>query len=147
MSSLASTASHPSHSGRPQIQRIVLRLASLASLLALPAVVLPRLAAEKVSWVMGFGQPPMTPLMLYMMAGGAAVYLGQAALLWTISNDVVRYQPLVRLVAWIYLICVPAFFWIDTQAGLPKWWTAMDCLGSLAAGGVLIWACRSRAES
>lgn len=142
-----STAIPASAAGRSRVQKIVLRMASLAALLALPAVILPRLAAEKVSWIMGFGQPSMTPLMLYMMAGGAAVYLGQGVLLWTISHDVARYQPLVRLVGWIYLVCVPVFWWIGTQAGLPKWWTGMDCLGSLAAGGVLTWACRSCDES
>ena len=132
---------------RPSLQRLILRISALAALLAAPAVLLPRLAAEKVSWIMGFGQPPMTPLMLYMMAGGGAVYVGQAVLLWTMSGDVVRYQPLIRLVAKIYLACVPVFFWIDTQAGLPRWWMGIDCMGCLLAGGTLLWACQSRAES
>ncbi|GEP44515.1 hypothetical protein [Brevifollis gellanilyticus] len=133
--------------GHVRLQRLILRISALAALLALPAVILPRLAAEKVSWIMGFGQPPMTPLMLYMMAGGGAVYVGQAVLLWTMSTDVVRYQPLVRLVGRIYLVCAPVFLWIDTQAGLPKWWMGMDCLGCLFFGAALLWACRRRAET
>ena len=85
----------------------------------------------------------MTPLMLYMMAGGAAVFVGQAVLLWAMSGDVIRYAPLIRLVAWIYLICGPLFLWIDFQAGLPKWWMAMDTAGSMACGAALLWACYS----
>jgi hypothetical protein len=126
-----------------RLQRALLRFYSVAALVALPAVLLPRLALEKVSWAMGFGQPPMTPVALYMMAGGAAVYLAQAVLMWVISADVVRYQPLVRLIAWILVTCGPLFFWIDSQAGLPWWWVTMDSAGSLTAGLVLSWACYS----
>lgn len=145
MNSASSSETAP---GRPGLQRLILRISAIAALLAVPAVLMPRLAAEKVSWIMGFGQPPMTPLMLYMMAGGAAVYVGQAVLLWVMSGDIIRYQPLVRLVAKIYLVCAPAFFWIDTQAGLPRWWMVMDSAGCLLAGGFLLWACQPRrAES
>lgn len=129
--------------GNPRLQRLVLRVIALSSLLALPGVVAPRLMAEKVSWIMGLGQPPMIPLMLYMMAGGAAVFVGQAVLLWALSTDVVRYQPLVRLMAWCYVAIGPLFLWIDSQAGLPSWWMLMDSVGSLVAGTVLVWACYS----
>jgi hypothetical protein len=132
--------------GRPRLQRTVLRIIAAASLLALPGVFAPRLMAEKLSWIMGFGQPPMIPLMLYMMAGGAAVFVGQAMLLWALSTDVVRYQPLVRLMAWCYVVIGSLFLWIDKQAGLPSWWIMMDGVGSFAAGAVLLWACYARSR-
>lgn len=132
---------------RQRLQRLVLRISAAASLIALPAIFVPRLAAEKLSWIMGFGQPPMIPLMLYMMAGGAAVFVGQAVLLWALSTDVVRYQPLVRLMAWCYAVIGPLFLWIDKQAGLPWWWILMDGVGSFAAGAVLLWACYARSRS
>lgn len=135
------TSPHPA--GRPGAQRLLLRVFALVALISLPAVLLPRLALEKVSWIMGFGQPPMTPVTLYMMAGGAAVYLGQSVLMWAISADVERYQPLVRLIAWILVVCGPVFLWIDSQAGLPRWWVMMDGVGSLVGGGGLVWACYS----
>lgn len=116
-------------------------------MIALPAVVLPRLALEKVSWIMGFGQPPMTPVTLYMMAGGAAVYVGQALLMWVISGDVVRYQPIVRLIAWIFVGCGPVFYWIDSQAGVPWWWLTMDTAGCLAGGLALVWSCYTSPSS
>lgn len=125
-------------------QRLILRISALAALLALPAVIVPRLAAEKVSWLMGFRQPPMTPLMLYMMAGGAAVYVAQGVLMWVMSCDVARYQPLIRVVAWTFLVCAPLFWWIDAQAGVPRWWLLMDSVGSFIAGTALTWASYSR---
>lgn len=127
-----------------KVQRIVLRLFALATLAALPGVVAPRWTAEKLSWLMGFGQVPPTPLMLYMMAGGSAVYLAQGLLLGVMSRDVVRYQPLIRVVAWALLLCAPLFWWIDTQAGLPRWWIWMDSASALITGLILTWACRPR---
>jgi hypothetical protein len=132
----------PHHS----VQRVILRLFAFATLAALPGVVAPRLTAEKLSWLMGFGQPPMTPLMLYMMAGGSAVYLAQGLLMGVMSCDVVRYQPLIRVVAWALLLCAPLFWWIDTQAGLPRWWMWMDSASALITGLILIWACHPRGK-
>ena len=126
------------------VQRVVLRLFALATLAALPGVVAPRWTAEKLSWLMGFGQVPPTPLMLYMMAGGSAVYLAQGLFLGVMSRDVVRYQPLIRVVAWALLLCAPLFWWIDTQAGLPRWWMWMDSASALITGLFLTWACRPR---
>lgn len=133
--------------GRPSLQRLLLRLYAVLAMIALPAVVWPRLALEKVSWIMGFGQPPMTPVTLYMMAGGAAVFVGQALLMWVISGDVVRYQPIVRLIAWIFVGCGPAFYWIDSQARLPWWWLTMDTAGCLAGGLALVWSCYTSSSS
>lgn len=135
---------HPeSNCGNAHLQRLVLRLIAIGSLIAVPAIISPRLAAEKLSSLMGFSHQPITPLLLYMMAGGACVFVGQALLLWMLSGDIARYQPLIRVIAWIYTACGPLFLWIDSQVGLPKWWMAMDSLGCLSAGLALLWTCRS----
>lgn len=114
---------------------------AVAALLALPAVCTPRLAIEKLSWLLGFGEPPDVPLLRYMMAGGAFVYLAQSALFWMISCDVTRYRPLVIFTGVVCLIGGPAFWWIDTQAGMPHWWMLMDSLGCFAGGLALLLAC------
>ncbi len=129
--------------GNPRLQRLILRAGAAASLVALPAVIAPRLAMEKLSWLMGFGRPPESPLLAYMAAGGSCVLLAVAALLWVMSLDVARHRPLVLATAWICLACGPLFLWIDSSAGLPGWWVAMDSLSCLAFGAALLWACHS----
>lgn len=129
--------------GNLRFQRLILRVAALASFLATPAIVLPRMTVEKLSWLMGFGQPPELPLLIYVTAGGSCVLVAEALLLWIISGDVVRYRPLVTFVAWFFLAAAPLFLWIDSQAGLPRWWIAMDTLSCLSLGGALVWACYS----
>lgn len=126
----------------PRLLVIALRLLALTMTVVLPAVVAPWLAVEKISWLGGFGQPPRLPLLAYLTAGGSAVYLGQAALLWLMSCDVVRYRPLIRLTGFGYLLCGPLFWWIHTEAGMPNWWRCLDSSGCLAGGLILLGASR-----
>ncbi len=128
---------------RRRIQKWLLRAAAIVQFIAWPGVLLPREAVEKLSWLMGQGQPPLVPLMVYFTGGCAYVYVAAGIWLWLISGDVVRYRPLVTATAWIYLIGGPGFAWIDTQSGLPGWWVAMDSLSCLFFGMGLLWAGRA----
>lgn len=56
--------------GDPRIQKLVLRVMALVALPVLPSVFAPHLTVEKLSWLLGFGQPPKTPLLYYLAAGG-----------------------------------------------------------------------------
>jgi hypothetical protein len=129
--------------GNLRLQRWLLRIAAVLQFIALPGALLPRQAVEKFSWLMGLGRPPLVPLLVYFAGGGAYVYLALGVLLWLFSKDVVRYRPLVPATAWISLVGGPAFLWIDTQSGLPRWWVAMDSLSCLLFGAALLWSCRA----
>lgn len=130
--------------GNLWLQRLLLRIAAIVQFTALPGIILPREATEKLSWLMGLGQPPMVPLLIYAAGGCAYVYLAAGILFWIASNDVVRHRPIVVASGWIYLVGVPAFLWIDGQAGLPSWWIAMDTLSCLILGAALLRACHPR---
>jgi hypothetical protein len=127
--------------GSPRMQRLILRLIAVVSLIALPAIFAPELAVERLSVLMGFGKLPLTPLLIYMTAGASCVFVAQAILLWLMSLDVVRYRPLIVFCGWAYLAFGPLFLWIDTHAGMPTFQIAADSLGSLVAGTALLCAC------
>jgi hypothetical protein len=127
--------------GNPRIQRLVLRVISAVSFIALPAIFAPQLAVEKFSVLLGFGKPPHLPLLIYMTSGASCVYLAQAVLLWLMSGDVVRYRPLIVFCGWALLAFSPLFLWIDTQAGMPTFQVAADTLSCLIAGAALLAAC------
>lgn len=93
--------------GDTRIQKLVLRVMALVALPVLPAVFMPHLTVEKFSWLLGFGQPPKTPLLYYLAAGGSFVYLILSTMLWMISFDVVRYRPLVIFAGYMCLISSP----------------------------------------
>ena len=127
--------------GNLRLQRIILRIAAVGQFITVPGAISPHQAIEKLSWLMGFGQPPPGPLLLYTLGGGSYVCVAEGVLLWMLSYNVVRYRPLVIASGWIFLIGAPAFLWIDSQAGLPHWWIAMDSLSCLIFGVTLLWAC------
>lgn len=130
--------------GHFRVQRFILRLFAIATLAALPAIFLPHLALEKLAWAVGIKEPPHSPLLIYMIAGGSAVYVAQGALFWVMSTDLVRYRPMIVLIAWMLVLFGPLFVWIHLQSSTPRWWLLLDSLSCLVAGIALLWTCRSR---
>ena len=120
-----------------RLQKITLRIAALVALPVLPALLLPKTIAEKLSWIAGFGQPPDLRLLSYVTSGGSFIYLGLSVFFWIMSGDVTRYRPLISATAWICLTAVPFYVWLDWSAGMPRWWVLMDSLSCLIAGLVL----------
>lgn len=119
-------------------QVVILRVVAAVSLLTLPAVFASRLTVEKLSWLLGFGEPPTVPLLFYLAGGGSFVYLALSAMLWMMSYDVPRYRPLIVFAAVVCLIGVPVYGWINIQAGMPWWWAVMDMGGCLVGGFALL---------
>lgn len=127
--------------GNPRLQRLVLRVIGAVSFIALPAIIVPRLAVEKFSMLLGLGKPEASPLLIYMMAGASCVYVAQGMLMWLMARDVVRYRSLIVFCAWAFLAFSPLFLWIDLHAGMPAFQVAADSLSCLLAGGALLLAC------
>lgn len=126
---------------RLKMQLWLLRLFIVILLTGLPGALLPAEAFDKFSWLMGYGQPPLTPLTIYLAGNAGYAYTALAILVWMISRDLSRYQPLVRGVGWVLVIAGPAYLSIDLQCPLPLWWTLVDSLGCLFLGLALLWAC------
>ncbi len=133
--------------GQISLQRWLLRFAALVQFTGLPGAILPRAAVENLSWLMGFGRPALDPLTIYISGNAGYVFVAVGILVWAISNDVVRYRPLVILCGWLYLIGAPIYLSIDLQCPLPWWWIAADTVGCVLIGGGILWACRRRALS
>lgn len=130
------------HEGRERAQRWLLRSAAMILFTGLPGILLPRVAIEKYSWLMRLEQPNLQPLMVYLGGNAGYVFVVLGILVWLISNDVVRYRPLVIACGWMFLAGGPAYLSIDLQCPLPAWWVAMDSLSCILLGGGLLWACR-----
>jgi hypothetical protein len=128
---------------RLRLQQLILRMMALMSLPVMVAVIAPHLTVEKLSWLVGFGQPPQTPLLPYLAAGGSFVYLILSAILWILSSDVARYRPLIFFTAYVCLLGIPVYWWIDTHTGMPLWWLLMDQVICFIAGSGLLWTSRS----
>lgn len=130
-----------SRAPRPRVQLWMLRMIIVILLTGLPGALLPGEAFEKFSWLMGYGQPPLKPLTIYLAGNAGYAYVALAAVIWAISLDLRRYQPLVRVCGWIMVVAGPAYFSIDLQCHLPLWWVLMDSVSCLLIGITLLWSC------
>ncbi len=130
-----------SRAPRPRVQLWMLRLLIALMLTGLPGALLPGIAFRKFCWLMGYTAPLLSPLVVYLSGNAGYAYVALAILFWAISQDLQRYQPLVRVSGWIMVIAGPAYLSIDLQCPLPLWWVLMDSLSCLLIGLALLWAC------
>lgn len=125
---------------RFRVQSWMLWIIMLILITGLPGALLPGIAFEKLSWLTGYGKPPLVPLTIYLAGNAGFVFVALGILVWFISRDLKRYQPLVRVLAWIMILAFPAYISIDIQCGLPWWWILIDSVGCLLIGLTLLWA-------
>ena len=126
-----------------RLQKCLLRLTALVLFTGFPGALLPGVAAQKFSWLMGLDQPVMSPLLIYLSGNAGFVYVAFGVMVWAISNDPLRYQALSVLVGWVLLVGSPAYLSIDLQSKLPLWWVALDTFACLLFGVVILWTSRS----
>ncbi len=128
------------------VQQRALRSIALVLFTGIPGIILPGQALEKFSWLMGYGQPRLDPLSIFMTADAAAVSVALAVLLWAISNRVGSYQPLVRLTGWILLLSSLVLFSSGMQCPLPWWWIATMTAGCFAIGLTLLRSTKAQSQ-
>lgn len=135
-------ATHP----RLSVQRWLLRIILAILLTGLPGVIMPGEAFEKFSWLMGYGQPPLVPLTLYLSGNAGFAYVALAIMTLAILRDLERQQSLVRVYGWIMVAACPAYLSIDLQCPLPWWWILADSGGCLLLGIGLLKSCGETAS-
>jgi hypothetical protein len=112
--------------------------------LAILQVLTGAIAFVPIGWIaawhgwLGLGQLPDDAVLRYVIRGGAFVQGVIGVLLWVIATDVERYRPLVITTAAIYLVSSPAFYLIDSIAGMPRFWCVFDAVSCFAVGAVLL---------
>jgi hypothetical protein len=117
-------------------QALLLRWGAFVELLALPWAVLPRSWMEHSHEWLGMGPMPSGAVVDFTIRQSALFYGMHGVLMWRVSLDVLRFQPLVRLLGWTWLFFGPAFLVINLWAGTPTWWAICD---PLATGGFGVW--------
>ena len=121
---------------------LFLRIVGTVSGSAALCAVMPLRAMDAAHHALGLGPLPSGPVVEYLARSTSAFYALLGALLWTVSLDLSRYRPLVRMLGFALFALAALLFWTDLKAGLPWFWQAAE--GPLAAlfGVILVWAGR-----
>lgn len=98
---------------------------------------------------LGLGDLPRLPVVEYLARSVAALYGFHGVLLFLLSTDPVRYLMLVKFVGVMNVLFGAMVLFIDLDAGMPVWWTAVEGPGVIVLGVlVLFFAARlSRAAA
>jgi hypothetical protein len=94
-----------------------------------------------LAWCGLAGPMPHAVLMRYVLWGAGNLQVGIGVVIWVISRDVARYQPVVIAVLVVFLIAAPAFYLTNALAGLPSYWSFVDFVCCFLAGGVPLAFC------
>ena len=123
----------------PRALILFLRIVGGISLLAFAAAVMPEHWMVEVAQALGFEPFPHSPLTFYLARNLSLLYGFVGAFLLAVSVDLNRYRKLIHYAA-LGTILFGCLQWVvDTQAGLPAWWTWGESMSTLVGGCLLYW--------
>lgn len=117
--------------------RFVLRFGGVVTALAFVTVFLPAEWMAQAHQRVGLGPFPRAPIVDYLARSIALLYGFHGVLMLIVSNDPIRFRPIVTYIAWMDIAFAVAIFGIDVHAGMPWFWTFGETASILGVGIVL----------
>jgi hypothetical protein len=114
--------------------KLVLRIVGVTTLLALPAVFMPKSWMASTHEWLGLGELPTAPIVQNLARSVSAFYAIFGAVCLKLAADLERYRPLVRFLGAVVSLFGVVLIGIDLTAGMPLWWTAAEGLSTLVFG-------------
>jgi hypothetical protein len=125
---------------QPQRTRLIwiLRLIAIGDFAAIVAVFLPTSVMSIGHEWLGLGPLPDEPIVGYLARSTSIFYALHGSILFFVSRDVDRYEPIIRFLGIAIAACGLAFWIADQFQDLPLWWRIGE--GPLVIGlGASIW--------
>ena len=118
-----------------------LRFVAIVQILTFAVIFMPSTWIGAWHYWVGLGVMSDTPVFRYVLRGASYVHGAIGILLWVMATDIVRYRPLVLTTALVYLIGGPAYYLIDSIAGIPGSWCIFDSAFCFLVGGAMLALC------
>ena len=118
---------------------ILMRVAGVLLLTAVIPAVMPFAWMKDVHWTQGMGELPEGAIMGYLTRSLSAMYAMHGALVFFISLDVRRYQPVVKFLAVLGVFFGCGMLVLDVVVGMPPRWIAGEGPFIIVLGGVMFW--------
>ena len=129
----------PRQTVETKILVVFLRVVGGVSLLAFAAAIMPHGWIVRIAEALGFEPFPDSPLTFYLARNLSLLYGFVGAALLVLSFDLARYRPLIRYAAIGTLLFGVLQLIVDSQAGMPLWWTLGESMSTLVGGFLLFW--------
>ena len=120
-----------------------LRGTGVVMVVALVFVFCPTSWIDSIHQSLGLGPLPAGPIMEYLARTESALYAFLGLILFFVSFDMSRYQPLIRFMAWITIPFSIGVTILDAKLHLPLFWTAAEGPFTLLLGVILLFLTKS----
>jgi len=108
-------------------------------MMALLAVIMPRAWMNVTALWLGLDPLPSDPVVGYLARSASIMYALHGCVVFFISFDVVRYAPLIRLLACIAVLHGLGMLVVDIGEGLPRWWQWVEGPTFSLTGFAVLW--------
>lgn len=118
---------------------LLLRVSAVILLLATFAIVMPSEWMTRGDELFDLRTHAGEPLFEYLTRSLSAMYASLGVLSWVLASDLARYRPLITLWGWFHIGFGVVILGIDTWAGMPWYWTAIEGPGLVVAGSLTLY--------
>jgi hypothetical protein len=122
----------------------LLRGTGVVMVVALVFVFCPKNWIDSIHQSLGVGPLPAVPIIEYLARTESALYAFLGLMLFFLSFDISRYQPLIRFMAWITIPFSIGVTILDAKLQLPLFWTATEGPFTLLLAALLLFLTNSR---
>ena len=98
----------------------------------------PRTTNDQPHDLLGLGELPTGPVVVYLARSVSAFYAFFGALCLVLAADLERYRPLVRFLGVSFTGMGMVFIGVDLVAGMPWWWSACEGPPGIVMGAVVL---------
>jgi hypothetical protein len=118
---------------------LVLRGMGCLDMLALLAVIMPRVWLDLAHRAAGLGALPEGPIVGYLARSASVLYALHGAIVVFISFDVARYERLIRFMGLAALVHGVIILGIDLAEQMPPLWRFAEGPAFSATGAIVLW--------
>lgn len=118
---------------------LILRCSAVIFSLAWVGALMPTSWMQHIHSFSNTGPWTETPFFLYLARCTSALFGFYGFMTWFLSNDVVRYLPLIRFLAWSGLPMAVVLTYIGYTAGLPPWWYGTEGVAVVVISLLWLW--------
>ena len=133
----SSESSPVSLTAKERLLVLVLRIIGVVLISAIFPVFFPRSWMVTLNDQLGLAGFPDQPLSWYLARSLSLMYFAHGVIVLSLSTDVRRYWPLIRVLGYLNVILGVVLTGIDIVTSMPVWWTAGEG-PSVILGGVAL---------
>lgn len=131
---------------RHRILRVFLRVVGSVAMLAVFAVVMPYSWMDAIHQGLDMGSLPAAPVVGYLARSTSAFYAILGGLLWVLSFDLKRYQPILTYLGVVTVLFGITLWCVDFAEGMPPFWRNGEGPINIFLGAVIFWGSRGKGE-